>query len=154
MLDVHTYASPIGALVLAARGDALVALHYPDSGDPTPTGTARITPILARTIRQLDEYFAGTRTTFDLQLAPAGTEFQRAVWDALLAVPYGATCSYGMLAHSLGKPAASRAVGAANGRNPISVIIPCHRVIGASGALTGYAGGLPAKHFLLALEQR
>jgi methylated-DNA-[protein]-cysteine S-methyltransferase len=152
-LDVHTYASPIGPLGLAARGDQLVVLHLPASSDPSPTGSERMTPILARTIGQLDEYFAGTRTEFDLDLAPDGTEFQRAVWNALLEVPYGATCSYGAIASAISRPSASRAVGAANGRNPIAIIIPCHRVIGSSGTLTGYGGGLPTKQFLLQLER-
>ena len=152
-LDLHTFDSPIGALVLAAAGDALVALHLPRSSDAPPTGTPRCTPILARTASQLAEYFAGTRTAFDLPLAPAGTDFQRTVWTALQSIPYGITRSYGELARAIERPTASRAVGAANGRNPIAVIIPCHRVIGASGALTGFGGGLPAKQFLLALER-
>ena len=152
-LDLHTFDSPIGPLVLAAHRDALVALHLPQSSDAAPTGTPRCTPILARTATQLAEYFAGTRTAFDLVLAPAGTEFQRTVWTALRSIPYGITRSYGELARAIERPTASRAVGAANGRNPIAVIIPCHRVIGASGALTGFGGGLPAKQFLLALER-
>jgi methylated-DNA-[protein]-cysteine S-methyltransferase len=101
---------------------------------------------------QLAQYFAGERTAFDLRLAPAGTPFQREVWDALLAIPYGQTVSYGELAHRIGRPAASRAVGLANGRNPISIVVPCHRVIGSSGSLTGYGGGIDRKRFLLALE--
>ncbi len=104
--------------------------------------------------RQLREYFAGERTTFELALAPAGTEFQRAVWAALVEIPYGGTTTYGALAQALGRPNASRAVGAANGRNPIAVVVPCHRVIGADGSLTGYAGGLDRKRTLLELEKR
>ncbi len=152
-LDLLTCDSPIGRLVLAARHDQLVALHLPGSDDPLPIGDARTTPILARTAHQLAEYFAGTRTAFDLALAPEGTAFQRRVWDALLAIPYGTTCSYGTIAQAIGRPAASRAVGAANGRNPIAIIVPCHRVIGANGTLTGYGGGLAAKQFLLAHER-
>jgi len=152
-LDVHTFRSPIGPLVLGARGDQLVVLHLPGSDDPPPAGTERATPILARTVRQLEQYFAGTRRDFELQLAPEGTEFQRAVWKALLDVPYGATCSYGTIAQAVGRPSASRAVGAANGANPIAIIIPCHRVIGSNQSLTGYGGGLPAKRFLLDLER-
>jgi methylated-DNA-[protein]-cysteine S-methyltransferase len=103
--------------------------------------------------RQLDAYFAGRLRVFELPLAPQGTEFQRTVWDALLRIPYGETTSYGALARSLGKPEASRAVGLANGRNPIPIVIPCHRVIGSGGSLTGYGGGLDLKRRLLALER-
>jgi len=152
-LDLHTFDSPIGPLVLAARGDQLVALHLPKSADPAPRGAARRTKILERAARQLAEYFAGTRTAFELDLAPDGTAFQRSVWAALLAIPFGTTATYGAIARSIARPAASRAVGAANGRNPIAVIIPCHRVIGATGALTGFGGGLPAKQFLLSHER-
>ena len=102
--------------------------------------------------RQLAEYFAGERTAFELPLAPAGTPFQRGVWDALLAIPYGETRSYGELAAAVGKPGAARAVGRANHDNPIGVVIPCHRVIGAGGSLTGYAGGVERKRYLLELE--
>jgi methylated-DNA-[protein]-cysteine S-methyltransferase len=104
--------------------------------------------------RQLDEYFAGHRAEFDLPLSPRGTAFQREVWAALQTIPYGEVRSYGQIAAQIGRPGASRAVGLANGRNPISVIVPCHRVIGASGALTGYGGGLPRKRLLLDLEAR
>lgn len=151
-LDLHTYVSPIGPLVLSAQSDQLVGLHLPGSDDPPPDGVVKKTPILARTAKQLAEYFAGKRTSFDLQLAPEGTAFQRRVWDALLEIPFGATRSYGDIAQRIGRPAASRAVGAANGRNPIAIIIPCHRVIGSTGALTGFGGGLPAKTFLLTHE--
>lgn len=105
-------------------------------------------------VDQLQEYFGGKRKTFDLELAPRGTEFQLAVWNALVAIPYGDTISYSELAHRIGKPAAVRAVGAANGANPIPVIIPCHRVIGANGSLTGYGGGIERKQWLLAHEGR
>ena len=105
--------------------------------------------MLVAAARQLAEYFAGRRRAFDLPLAPAGTPFQQQVWRQLLQIPFGSTCSYGALARAVGRPSASRAVGAANGRNPISIIIPCHRVIGSDGSLTGYGGGEPAKRWLL-----
>ncbi|MFT3693243.1 MAG: methylated-DNA--[protein]-cysteine S-methyltransferase [Kofleriaceae bacterium] len=149
---IYTYESPIGPLVLAGRGDQLVSLHLPGSDDPIPTGEERATPILKRAAKQLAEYFAGKRKDFDLDLSPEGTPFQRSVWAKLQKIPFGETWSYGELAASLGKPLASRAVGAANGRNPIAIIIPCHRVIGSNGSLTGFGGGLPAKKYLLQLE--
>lgn len=153
-MDIHAFASPIGTLTLSARGEQLVGLHLPGSGEPSPTGTVAPTPVLARAAVQLAEYFAGTRTAFDLPLAPEGTDFQRGVWRALCEVPYGETCSYAAIARAIGKPAATRAVGMANNRNPLAIIVPCHRVVGANGALVGFGGGLPAKRFLLGLEQR
>jgi methylated-DNA-[protein]-cysteine S-methyltransferase len=105
-------------------------------------------------IAQLRDYFSGKRTSFDLDLAPIGTEFQREVWKALAAIPYGETMTYGDIAKAIGRPSAVRAVGAANGRNPLSIVVPCHRVIGSDGTLTGYAGGLENKKTLLALEKR
>lgn len=111
-------------------------------------------PPPAHVVRQINEYFAGKRRTFELELAPRGTPFQLAVWNALLAIPYGDTISYAELARRIGKPAAVRAVGAANGANPIPVIIPCHRVIGSNGSLTGYGGGIERKQWLLAHEGR
>jgi methylated-DNA-[protein]-cysteine S-methyltransferase len=119
--------------------------HFGPSGDPAdePFATAAA---------QLDAYFAGQLTRFDVPVRLSGTAFQREVWAALTRIPYGETVSYGELAVGLGRPQASRAVGLANGRNPVSIIVPCHRVIGAGGALTGYGGGLPAKEFLLTLE--
>jgi methylated-DNA-[protein]-cysteine S-methyltransferase len=110
-------------------------------------------PVLVDTERQLEEYFAGKRKSFELKLNPIGTDFQKKVWQALLRIPFGETRSYGEIARELGNPKAMRAVGAANGRNPIAIVAPCHRVIGASGELTGFAGGLPAKEHLLALER-
>ena len=107
---------------------------------------------IARVRKQVEEYCAGTRTEFDLELAPAGTEFQRAVWNALLEIPYGETRSYGEIARAIGQPKAARGVGSANHANPIGLIVPCHRVIGADGSLTGYGGGLPLKRKLLAHE--
>ena len=158
MLYRTTLSSPLGDLTLVADDHALVAILWPD--DPPARvrlGTMRDGadhPVLVAAARQMREYFAGTRTAFDLPLAPRGTDFQRAVWRALDAIPYGETRSYADIAQAIGRPAAVRAVGAANGRNPISIVTPCHRVIGRSGALTGFAGGLPAKQHLLALEQR
>ncbi|WEK44399.1 MAG: methylated-DNA--[protein]-cysteine S-methyltransferase [Candidatus Sphingomonas colombiensis] len=151
-------ASPVGALTLVADEDSLVAILW-ENDDPArvplpPMVTAPAHPVLLAAERQLGEYFAGRRRAFDLPLRFRGTEFQRAVWAELLAIPFGATSSYGAIAHALGRPGAARAVGAANGRNPISIVAPCHRVIGASGALTGFAGGLPAKEALLALERQ
>jgi methylated-DNA-[protein]-cysteine S-methyltransferase len=141
--------SPIGVLHLAAEPgvDALAELMLPNH--PAPAGTHGKHAILAAAAAQLREYFAGTRTVFELPLAPRGTPFQRRVWDQLLAIPHGETCSYADVARAIGSPTASRAVGAANGKNPIAIIVPCHRVIGASGALTGYGGGMPAKRWLL-----
>ena len=111
-------------------------------------------PLLRRVADQLAEYFAGERRDFDLPLAAPGTAFQKLVWDALVRIPFGEVRSYGELARTLGRPSGSRAVGAANGKNPIAIIVPCHRVIGANGTLTGYAGGLPTKQWLLEHEQR
>jgi len=149
MLDID---SPVGTLRLFARGDELAALYLPNSEPPSaPVGRGGV---LAETKRQVDEYFAGKRRDFDLPLAPDGTAFQKKVWRALLGVGYGETCSYAHIARVIGRPAASRAVGAANGRNPIAIIVPCHRVIGANGTLTGYGGGLPLKRWLLGHEQK
>jgi methylated-DNA-[protein]-cysteine S-methyltransferase len=143
--------SPLGVLRLHARGDALTGLYLPAQVAPLARpGRARVLELAAA---QLAEYFAGERTTFAVPLAAIGTPFQHDVWDALVAIPYGATRSYGELATALGRPTGGRAVGAANGKNPISIIVPCHRVIAASGELTGYAGGLPAKQWLLAHER-
>lgn len=150
-LIMTTVDSPIGALHLFADGDALAALTFP--GRPAPVeaveGNARV---LRDVARQLREYFARKRKVFEVELAPVGTAFQKSVWRALEAIPFGATRSYRDIAVKLGKPTATRAVGAANGANPISIIVPCHRVIGASGDLTGYGGGMPNKRWLLAHE--
>ena len=153
MLAVASHPSPLGTLVLSARDGALVGLHLPGSSDPAPE-ESDTAPVLDEARRQLDAYFAGERTAFELPLALAGTAFQQAVWNALRKIPYGETCRYGALAAAVGNPAASRAVGMANHRNPIAIIVPCHRVNGASGKLTGFGGGLPAKRYLLGLEQR
>jgi methylated-DNA-[protein]-cysteine S-methyltransferase len=147
-----TLTTPIGELMLTADDDgALTGVNLPNR-HPDPAGWERDDELLADARRQLSEYFAGERTTFDLPLRPAGAPFQLRVWEALLRIPYGETASYGELARELGHPTAARAVGAANGRNPIAIVVPCHRVIGANGSLTGYAGGLECKRALLDLE--
>jgi methylated-DNA-[protein]-cysteine S-methyltransferase len=139
--------SPIGPLTLTERDGALVRLSFGAHGPCDPP-----TPLLRRATGQLNEYFAGTRRDFDLPLAPSGTEFQRACWHALTEIPYGETRSYGEQAMRIGRPDRARAVGAANGANPIAVIVPCHRVIGADGSLVGFGGGLETKRRLLDLE--
>src|SRR5688572_5108186 len=153
------YDSPLGQILLVASDVALTGLHFVGEkyypADPAMAAGWQRKPdvkLIASARQQLDEYFAGKRQNFDLAVNPAGTEFQRGVWRALQEIPYGATTNYGTLAQRIGKPSASRAVGAANGRNPISIVIPCHRVIGANGDLTGYAGGMARKDALLRLE--
>lgn len=148
--------SPIGELLLAGTDASLVSLI----GFPDGKGAIRPQPDWMRddtafqtAATQLDEYFAGARKSFDLELAPTGTPFQLAVLDELRKIPYGETCSYGDIAERLGKPKAVRAVGAANGRNPLPIVIPCHRVIGANGSLTGFGGGIDAKRWLLSHEK-
>jgi methylated-DNA-[protein]-cysteine S-methyltransferase len=147
--------SPLGPLLLTADDVGLTRLHM-DSEKYGPSGPrpewVEDTSAFAEVRRQLDEYFARDRTDFDLALHPAGTPFQLEVWEALTTIPYGEVRSYGQIAEQLGRPGASRAVGLANGRNPIAVIVPCHRVIGAAGSLTGYGGGLHRKRLLLDLE--
>lgn len=150
-----TIASPVGTLWLYASDVGLAALLWrADSGRHLRGSDIAddAHPTLLETERQLGEYFAGRRMVFDLILDFHGTEFQRRVWSALLTIPYGETRTYAQVAMEIGQPSAVRAVGAANGRNPISIIAPCHRVIGSSGALTGFGGGLPNKAKLLALE--
>lgn len=147
--------SPVGPLLLAADDTHLHGIWFGASRHPQPPA-ARLhegdNALLRETRSQLDGYFAGQRRDFELPLQPAGTAFQREVWAMLARIPYGETWSYGELARRIGKPAAVRAVGAANGRNPIPIVLPCHRVIGADGSLTGFGGGLPTKAFLLRLE--
>lgn len=147
--------SPIGRLLLTSDGSALTGLFMEPSRKAQSTQgwleDAGIEP-LAMAARQLNEYFAGARRDFDLPLRLQGTVFQRRVWQELIEIPFGATRSYGQLARRLGNPSASRAVGLANGSNPISILVPCHRVIGADGSLTGYGGGLERKRWLLAHE--
>ncbi len=148
--------SPVGKLTLVAKASRLTAILWendkPDRVRLGPMQEENNNSVLVETERQLNEYFAGKRNGFELELDFVGTEFQRKVWEALLTIPFGETRSYSDIAVQIGNPKAVRAVGAANGKNPISIIAPCHRVIGASGALTGFAGGLAAKKFLLTLE--
>lgn len=148
--------SPVGRLTLIGSDKGLAAILWENDDPGRVRAKAEVEsndhPVLLETEQQLNEYFEGKRNTFSLRLDPIGTDFQKAVWGALLTIPYGETRSYTQIANQLGNPKAVRAVGAANGRNPISIIVPCHRVIGASGALTGFAGGLEAKACLLSLE--
>ena len=154
MIIFSTTDSPLGKLTLLGDGEALTGVymtghrHRPEM----PAGARRDDAAFADARRQLGEYFAGERTAFELPLRMAGSGFQREVWRALLDLDYGETVSYGELARRSGRPSASRAVGLANGRNPISIVVPCHRVVGSSGSLTGYGGGTDRKRFLLDLE--
>src|SRR5262245_20126668 len=149
VVGVHRVETPIGPLWLTAGADGLVSIDFHGPA------AARSGDALSRAAEeQLRAYFDGELERFDLPLAPRGTAFQRRVWDAVAAIAYGTTTTYAALAASLGDPRAFRAVGAANGRNPLPVVVPCHRVIGTSGALTGYGGGLEVKRALLALEAR
>ena len=156
-IGYRTLQSPLGEMLLVAEGDALCGVYF--SGQKYfPTlrdgGRADATrAILVDSGRQLAEYFDGTRKVFDMPLAPAGTSFQRAIWRQIAAVPWGATTTYSTLAARVGRPNAVRAAGAATGRNPLSLIVPCHRIVGADGGLTGYAGGLDRKRALHALER-
>ncbi len=147
-----TLPTPIGELLLVSDGEALTALQFDDARRGRPTPGAAPDAVLQRASAQLGEYFAGGRTSFDLPLRAAGTPFEQRVWEQLRVIPYGETTSYGELARRVGEPGAARAVGRANGRNPIPVIVPCHRVIGADGSLTGFGGGLECKRALLDLE--
>jgi methylated-DNA-[protein]-cysteine S-methyltransferase len=150
-----TMESPIGELLLVGDGEMLSGLYMQDGRKPqriAPDWSESAAPFTDAK-RQLEEYFAGERTTFDIPLAPDGAPFEREVWHALEGIPYGETVSYGEIARRVGQPGAARAVGTANGRNPIAVIVPCHRVIGANGALTGFGGGLERKRLLLELER-
>jgi methylated-DNA-[protein]-cysteine S-methyltransferase len=154
-MHITTVESSIGELTLASDGEALTGLYMTDQRHrpELPAADGDDDVVLAAAREQLAEYFAGERRDFDLPLKPAGTAFQRAVWEALRDIPYGETAGYGELAGRLGRPGAARAVGLANGRNPIAIVVPCHRVIGAAGALTGYGGGLERKRYLLELER-
>jgi methylated-DNA-[protein]-cysteine S-methyltransferase len=150
---IDTLASPIGTLTVVVNGDgALTHVLFQDQAPPA--GAERDPARCAAAVAQLREYFAGERADFDLPLAPAGSEFQRRVWEELRTVEYGAVTDYGSLGARIGRPGAARAVGRANATNPIPIVIPCHRVIGANGSLTGYAGGIEAKRLLLDLEGR
>ena len=148
-----TVESPVGTLTLVSNGQALTHLEF----EPFRPTAAMFAPGADRVLdlarRELEAYFAGTLRVFEVPLAPHGTPFQLKAWNALLRIPYGATRSYGEQAAAIGQPAAARAVGLANGRNPIAIIIPCHRVIGSNGSLTGYGGGMARKRMLLELEQ-
>jgi methylated-DNA-[protein]-cysteine S-methyltransferase len=146
--------SPVGTLTVAATDAGLHAIEFPRNRHPADRHrwTEGDHALIDLAARQLAEYFAAERQVFDLPLAPRGTDFQRTVWMTLAGIGYGETISYAQLAHRVGKPTAMRAVGAANGRNPLPIVLPCHRVIGADGSLTGFGGGLPTKQFLLELE--
>jgi methylated-DNA-[protein]-cysteine S-methyltransferase len=149
-----SYTSPLGVLRLLASEDGLVGVYWPGH-KPAPKlacAERHSTPVLAQTAKQLDAYFAGVREIFDLPLAPRGTPFQHAVWRALAQIPFGETRSYSDIAKAVGRASAVRAVAAANARNPLSIIVPCHRVIGKDGTLSGYAGGIETKRWLLAHE--
>jgi methylated-DNA-[protein]-cysteine S-methyltransferase len=149
----HETDSPVGRLLLAGDSAALKHVHFQAGPHPLrpPAGWRQDATRFERALTQLTEYFNGTRRTFELSLAPVGTRFQLAVWQALRAIPYGETVSYGELAQRLGLTAGARAVGLANGANPLPIIVPCHRVIGADGSLTGFGGGLDIKRALLSL---
>ncbi|RPE77246.1 methylated-DNA--[protein]-cysteine S-methyltransferase [Vulcaniibacterium tengchongense] len=147
--------SPVGPLLLAGDADGLRLIEFHQPRHPMPIGAdwrEGDSALLRETRRQLDEYFDGARRRFDLPLAPRGTEFQLQVWRTLATIEFGRTLSYAQMAARIGRPSAVRAVGAANGRNPLPIVLPCHRVIGSDGDLTGFGGGLPAKRYLLQLE--
>jgi len=152
-MNVQIHDSPIGPLTLVSDGACLVGLHFAGWAPPLTT-VRRSDEVLLETARQLGAYFAGERESFDIPLKPAGTPFQLRVWSALRDIPFGETRTYGQLASAIGDPSAMRAVGAANGRNTIAIVVPCHRVIGADGSLTGFGGGIERKKFLLRLEGR
>jgi methylated-DNA-[protein]-cysteine S-methyltransferase len=150
----HEMNSPVGPLLLAGNDAGLSLVHFQSSRharSPESEWRRARSPFRAA-IEQLEEYFEGARRRFDLALAPRGTEFQHRVWQALMAIPYGTTASYQQIARRIGNPKATRAVGLANGANPVAIIVPCHRVIGADGSLTGFGGGLDLKRRLLELE--
>lgn len=140
--------TPLGKMFLQGDDRYITALRFGEAEEDCPS------PVLRMAEMQLEEYFSGSRTEFDLPLNPEGTEFQKSVWKALCEIPYGETATYGEIAAKIGNPGACRAVGMANNRNPIAIIVPCHRVVGAGGSLTGYAGGLDKKDFLLKLEKK
>jgi methylated-DNA-[protein]-cysteine S-methyltransferase len=153
-MNVCIHDSPVGPLTLASLEGQLVGCFFANSTLPADVREAleRSDAVLEAARHQVDAYFAGTRTRFELPLAPRGTAFQQSVWQALTTIPFGQTRTYGGIAAQLGRPTASRAVGAANGQNPIAIVIPCHRVIGSTGALTGFGGGIHRKQQLLELE--
>ncbi len=147
----YFYQTPIGKIQIVADEQHLYAISYRDRA--SESSIEKENEVIRQTIHQLKEYFEGKRKEFNLPLAPQGTPFQQKVWQALLAIPYGQTRSYGQIAAAIGKPQACRAIGMTNHRNPIAIVIPCHRVIGANGKMVGYAGGVEIKEQLLALEQ-
>jgi methylated-DNA-[protein]-cysteine S-methyltransferase len=154
MINYRTIDSPIGPLTLAGRDSALTNLRMVDQTyEPSRADWTRDDNVFADAVEQLNAYFAGELTDFDLELDLQGTAFQQRVWEALLTIPYGETRSYGEIAEQVGAPGSARAVGLANGHNPIAIIVPCHRVIGATGKLTGYGGGIDRKLTLLELEK-
>lgn len=153
MKTAFFYHAPIGQIGIAEENGAITNLFFGNTVKPTAY-ECKETPVIQQAATQIQEYFDGKRKTFSLPLRPEGTTFECAVWQILQTIPYGETKTYGEIAALLNKPLASRAVGRANGRNPISILIPCHRVIGKNGTLTGYAGGLAAKKLLLDLEQK
>ena len=152
---IHTvyYTSPIGTILLQAEDEQLTVVSFRDDVSITEPGITT-SPVLQETMKQLDEYFAGTRKQFDLELYPSGTAFQQKVWDQLIKIPYAETVTYLHMAKRLGNVKSIRAAASANGKNPIGIIIPCHRVVGADGKLTGYAGGLHRKQWLLEHEAK
>ena len=147
-MQIHYFQSPIGILRLATEGDYLVEIRFSGKNEENTAGH----PVLDRAAEQLSEYFVGARTEFDLPLKPEGSDFQKKVWDSLLTIPYGSTLTYMDLAKKLGDKNVIRAAGRANGQNPIPIIIPCHRVVGSNGHLTGYSGGIERKRWLLQHE--
>jgi methylated-DNA-[protein]-cysteine S-methyltransferase len=153
MKNVFHYNYPIGGVGIAEQDGAISLVFFEGREDVSGYGRSE-TPLIKEAARQLDEYFAGKRTAFDLPLSLGGTEFQASVWNALLTIGYGETRSYKDIAAQIGRPRAVRAVGSANHHNPVAIIVPCHRVIGHDGSLTGYGGGLHVKQFLLDLEKR
>jgi len=153
MTAAATLTSPIGELLLISDGEALTGIHFDGRHGMAPTPGGEHDPVIVEAARQLRAYFAGERHSFALPLRPAGTEFEVEVWEELRRIPYGETLSYGELADRVGNPGAARAVGRANACNPIPIIVPCHRVIGADGSLTGFGGGLDTKRRLLDLER-
>lgn len=145
----YTYISPVGNIIIKENGNAITNISF---GQGERENECPPSPLIIRTINQLREYFEGKRKIFDLPLSPKGTDFQKKVWQSLLEIPYGETRSYKEIATKVGNPKACRAVGTANNKNPIAIVIPCHRVIGKNGKLTGYAGGMEIKSYLIKLE--
>lgn len=157
-MDRHLffYETPVGILEIEENGSGITKVHFSSEEERNSLKEKpelKETALIKKAAKQLKEYFAGKRKLFELPLEPEGTEFQKKVWDALLKIPYGETRSYGQIAEQIGNKKASRAVGMANNKNPIAIIVPCHRVVGANGSLTGYAGGLNIKDILLNLEK-